>query len=430
MKKIRVLAVSNTVWSNQNSFGLTYNALFNGLEDIFEFANIYCNYGVPENECVTTYCQITEKSIVERLKNKTAGVCRVFDAVNASERACCLDGTETSKYKKLKKRRFMLSMWARDLVWKNGLKDMSEIIDFVKDFKPDVIFTPMYYMFHTNKILQTVIKVAGVPVISYISDDIYRTENFISSPFYAVDRVFKRHTLRHSISMCDMLYVACEAQKKEYEKLFGKPCKVLVKPAEDVCAVASAEKDIDKRLFVYAGNLGTKRWKTVADVGLKVFENGGVLRVFSATPITKRVEKIFNRSGIDFRGSVSSAVAASECARADVLLYAEGFDKMSVALTKYSVSTKISTYLLSGKMILAVGSDKNEMIRYLSDNKAAIVADCNKDIVGAVNASMKDNFSLIENARKCAEKDFGKIKIQQMIKSDIMDIAGKRGGLI
>ncbi|MBE7064499.1 MAG: glycosyltransferase family 4 protein [Ruminococcaceae bacterium] len=427
MKKIKVLTVSNTAWSNQNSFGITYNALFDGLDDIFEFANIYCNYGVPENNCVTKYCQITEKSIIARLRNKKDEMCCIFDAENAVENALCLDCAESNKYKNIKKRRLQLSLWARDLVWKKGLKDMSAIIDFVNEFKPDIIFTPMYYMFHTNRILQVVIKTANVPVIAYISDDIYRTEKFICSPLYAVDRLFKRRTLRRSISMCDMLYVACESQKNEYEKIFGKLCKVLVKPAEDISVALSAEKDSNKRIFVYAGNLGTKRWKTVVQVGRSVSQNGGVLRVFSATPVTKRIGKIFEKSGIDFRGAVRSDVASLECANADVLLYAEGFDKMSASLTKYSVSTKIPTYLLNGKLILAVGSDKIEIIKYLSDHNAAIVATQRCDIATAVKASMKDDLNLIKNARECAENDFNKAEIQKILKSDILSFAGKRG---
>lgn len=430
MKKIKVLTVSNTAWSDQNSFGLTYNALFDGLENDFEFANIYCNYGVPENNCVTEYCQITEKSIISRLRNKTDKKCYVFNSEDAGEKALCLNDEEFSKYKNIRKRRWQLSLWARDFVWKKGLKDMSEIVNFVNEFKPDIIFTPMYYMFHTNKILQTVINTAKVPVISYISDDIYRTGHLVCSPFYAVDRFFKRRTIRRSVSMCDMIYVACEGQKREYEKLFGKPCKVLVKPAEAVFDVSDVKKDTEKRLFVYAGNLGTSRWKTVAEAGRYIYENGGILRVLSATPVTQKVVSIFAANGIDFIGSVSSDNAALECAKADVLLYAEGFDKMSVSLTKYSVSTKISTYLSSGKLILAVGSDELEIIKYLSGNRAAIVAVNKSDIALAVKTSMKENETLVKNARECAEKDFNKGMIQRMLKSDILSFVRKSGGAI
>ena len=207
MKKIRVLTVSNTVWSNQNSFGLTYNALFDGLEDTFEFANIYCNYGVPENNCVKDYCQITEKSILSQIKNKKEKMCRIFNKQNATEVSSVLSAGEANRLKTVKKSRLQFSLWVRDLVWKKGLRDMSEIVDFVNKFNPDILFTPMYYMFHTNRILQTVIKTANVPVIAYISDDIYRTESYLDFPFAMIDRFFKKKDYK-KINI-DVRYALC-----------------------------------------------------------------------------------------------------------------------------------------------------------------------------------------------------------------------------
>lgn len=428
MNKIKILTVSNTAWSDENSFGLTYNALFEGLEDTFEIANIYCNYGTPQNSCVERYCQITEKSILESLKNKKNKRCRVFFRGD-EEQATALDDGEVKAWNNIKKRRFQISMWMRDLVWKKGLCDMTQIIDFVRDFKPDVIFTPMYYIFHTNQILQTVIKTADVPVLSYISDDIYRTTKFPSSPFYALDRLMKRRTIKKSISMCDALYVACEEQASEYEKIFGKNCKVLRKPAEKNTVCENDEPCREKVSFVYAGNLGTGRANTVNAIGKCISENGGVLKVYSATPVRTSIKRKFAENGIDYRGHVPSKVAEQECRRADVLLYAEGFGRKDIALTKYSVSTKFSGYLFSGKIILAVGPKDIYTISYLKHENAAVVADCQSDFESAVRACIKNDMAVVKNAMRCAERDFDKEKIQQMLKADILDLVGKRGDL-
>jgi len=429
MNKIKILTVSNTAWSDENSFGLTYNALFGGLEDNFEFANIYCNYGVPRNSCVKKYCQITEKTIIESLKNKKAKICRVFDCGDEAQ-AEVLGDEEAKARNNIKKRRLQLSMWARDLVWKQGLCDMSEIIDFVNDFKPDVIFTPMYYMFHTNKILQAVIKAAGVPVISYISDDIYRTTKFVYSPLYAIDRLLKRRTIAKSVSMCDMIYTACEEQAEEYKKIFGKKCKVLRKPAEKSLLCENKGHSGEKVSFVYAGNLGTGRAETVNAIGRCISENGGVLKVYSATPVTNSVKKKFKKNGIDYRGYISSAVAEKECRMSDVLLYAEGFGRKAVALTKYSVSTKFSGYLCSGKIILAVGPETIHTVKYLKRENAAVVVSCREDFDRAVKECMKDSMTVINNALLCAERDFNKENIQRMLKADILGIVGERGDCV
>lgn len=428
MSKIRILTVSNTSWSDENSFGLSYNSLFDGLEEYFEFANVYCNYGVPKNSCVSQYCQITEKTIIENIKNKKQKKCRIFNQADADENSSVLSPDESNTQNNIKKRRLQLSMWARDIVWKKGLRDMSEIVGFVKVFSPDIIFTPMYYMFHTNKILQTIIASVSVPVISYISDDIYRTTKFPCSPLYAIDRFFKRKTIKKSILMCNMLYVACEEQALEYEKLFGKKCKVLRKPAENTVCFDDYSGDLnDRKIFLYAGNLGAGRADVVARTGKCVSSNGGVLRVYSATPITQKTKKLFQKCGIDYRGHVSYEVAEDECRKADVLLYVEGFGKKSVALTKYSVSTKFSGYLCSGKLILAVGHQNIHTIKYLTDEKAAVVAAKESDICCAVKACMNPNKMIIQNAQSCAKRDFDKVHIQKMLIEDIYYLAGKWG---
>ncbi|MBQ8164254.1 MAG: hypothetical protein IJZ94_00355 [Clostridia bacterium] len=425
MKKIKILTVSNTAWSDDNSFGLTYNSLFDGTEDYFEFANIYCNYGVPKNNCVKKYCQITEKTILKNIKNKNEKKCIVFDAENAERKAVALSGGEIKKYRNLKKKRFQISLWARDLIWKKGLKDTSEIVDFVKNFSPDIIFTPMYYMFHTNKILQTVINAAGVPAVAYISDDIYRIKKFLCSPLYAIDRLLKRKTIKKSIDLCDMLYVVCDEQKVAYEKEFNKPCKILRKPAEKLSEIVETISGGCKKLFVYAGNLGTGRWKTVAAAGKVIAENGGVLRVFSATPVAGKVVKLFKKKGVDYRGYVSAEKADEECRNSDVLVYAEDFGSKAVALTHFSVSTKFSSYLKSGKTILAAGPGEISAIAYLRREKAAIVAGSPEDFDKAVKECMKNDNRYVQNALMCAKRDFDKDKIQKMLKADIVKLAAR-----
>lgn len=429
MKKIKILTVSNTVWSNENSFGITYNSLFDGLEDSFEFANIYCNYGIPENNCVKKYCQITEKTIIDSLKKQNKK-CRIFDAENAASKAVALASGDADKHRNLKKHRLQISMWARDLVWKKGLRDMSDIVDFVKSFKPDIIFTPMYYMFHTNKILQEVIKTAKVPVIAYISDDIYRTRKFLCSPFYAFDRVLKRKTIKKTIELCDMLYVACDEQKAVYEKEFGKICKVLRKPADKSSEFFVNISNNNKRTFLYAGNLGADRWKTIAEMGKVVKVNGGILHVYSASPISNKIKNVFEKKYIDYKGYVSPEKVSEERKKADILVYAEGFSSKSIGLTHFSVSTKFSEYLLSGKTILAAGSRELSAIRYLKSENAAVIAESRDDLERAVKACMQCDNTYVKNAFICAERDFDKEKIQEMLKTDILNIAGKRGDIL
>jgi hypothetical protein len=65
---VRILVISNTPWRDDNSFGNSYTSIFKGIKKI-ELANIYCNYGAPDNDLVAHHFQITEKSLIHNLLN-------------------------------------------------------------------------------------------------------------------------------------------------------------------------------------------------------------------------------------------------------------------------------------------------------------------------------------------------------------------------
>ena len=108
-------------------------------------------------------------------------------------------------------------------------------------------------------------------------------------------------------------------------------------------------------------------------------------------------------------------------------MYAEGFGLKDIAMTKYSVSTKLPVYLGSAKLILAAGPEEIHAIKYLKHEKAAIVASDKNDFMSAVKKCFNVNADLLKNANYCAEHDFNKECIQKLLKDDIIRIAMKRG---
>ena len=82
---MKVLVFSGTPWSSDNSFGNTFSNLFSGLEDV-EIANIYCKYGQPDTAVVSRCFQMTEKSLLQNLKNRKSPPGReVFPTERADE---------------------------------------------------------------------------------------------------------------------------------------------------------------------------------------------------------------------------------------------------------------------------------------------------------------------------------------------------------
>ena len=75
---MRILVISNTPWANDNSFGNSFSNIFEGIPDL-QFANIYLRYGQPENHFDMCFFQITERSLLQNLKNsKELSGIRIF----------------------------------------------------------------------------------------------------------------------------------------------------------------------------------------------------------------------------------------------------------------------------------------------------------------------------------------------------------------
>ena len=67
---MKVLILSNTPWREDNSFGNSFSNIFGNIPNL-EIANIFFKYGEPDNNIVKRYFQITEKSLINNLKDKT-----------------------------------------------------------------------------------------------------------------------------------------------------------------------------------------------------------------------------------------------------------------------------------------------------------------------------------------------------------------------
>ena len=67
---MKILVLSSTPWSNDNSFGNSFSNIFEGITDV-EIANIACRPGMPTSCVVKRYFQITEKALIRNLKDSS-----------------------------------------------------------------------------------------------------------------------------------------------------------------------------------------------------------------------------------------------------------------------------------------------------------------------------------------------------------------------
>jgi len=422
--------MSSTPWDNSNSFGNSYTNLFENIDET-EIANIYCRPGMPDNNIVGKYFQMTEKTLISNLKNKNnpSGKEISFDPSSATT----LSEKEQKSFDTVRKKRLQVFLWLRELIWKVGRWKSPELIKFIDEFDPDLIFQPIYFSSHLCDITLFIKRHCKKPMVGYVSDDCYTLRQFSLSPLYWINRILVRRKVGKVIRNCDLLYVISDIQKREYEKIFNKECKILTK-----CSDFTSEPDI-KRIhplplkLVYTGNLGAGRWKSLSLVSKAVGElnkegNKAVFDIYSATPLSDKMKKAFAYNGTSFKGAVSSKEVDLIQSDADILVHAEGLDLKSRLQVHQSFSTKIVDYLYKARAILAVGTEDEASIDYLIKNDCAVVCSDYEQIHTNLLKIISNEEILNElsfKAYNCGRKNHSSQRIKTMLKNDLKRISEK-----
>ncbi len=426
---MRILVLSSTPWSNDNSFGNTFSNIFEGIDDI-EVANIACRPGVPTSYVVKRYFQITEKALIKNLFNKSVPT-GIEINLNVTEK---IDKTFSENIKARTfgaKRRWRILFWMQNLLWAMGRWKSRELINFIDDFKPDLIFQPIYFSTYLNDIVKFIKKHTNVPMIGYISDDCYTLKQFSFSLLYWISRLYTRRKVKRTIEQCEVLYVISNVQKREYEKIFTPPCKVLTK-----CADFSDERKPDFKepkevlKIVYAGNISSGRYEILSELAKaiekinsdsKKFE----LSIYTMTPLTKKQKRVLLTESVHLYPPVSYTKIREIQKNSDILLHCEGFSLKEKLAVHQSFSTKIVDYLEINRCILAIGDDYCASIQYFIENKCGAVA-TKKEEIETELLKLYNNRELLksyaEKGWESGKKHHHKPIMQNMVKQDLNNL--------
>ncbi|MBC9785833.1 glycosyltransferase [Heliobacterium chlorum] len=421
---MRILVLSNTPWSTDNCFGNSFSNIFGGISGI-EIANIYCRYGQPNNPIVKKYYQITEKSLIKNLINrKNPSGSEIKDLGQSFS----LDESGQKVFNYLRNNRSQFYFWARDFIWAIGRWRSEKLKKFIRDFNPDIIFQPLYYSLYLNRIALFLKEFTGVPLVCYVSDDVYTLRQLSFSPLYWIDRFMKRRIIKRLVNQCERIYVISDIQKREYEKCFHKECRILTKGADFSCYPREKHNIHRPLKLAYTGNVGGGRWRSLHRMGrvLSEINKDGVkaqLYIYSMTPLTKRMKKaMHDEKSIFFMGGVSSEVVPAIQSDADVLVHVEPTDLRGRLQVHQSFSTKIVDYLHSNRCIFAVGTPDVASIDYLIKNEAGVVATTEQEIYDRLSELLAHPEIIHEYAKRawnCGSRNHQINIIQEQLYEDL-----------
>ena len=434
---MRILMLSPYPWCKNNSFGNSYSSIFGKVGDI-EIAHIFFLDGIPDYEPnVKRYYKIPESQVM-------SSACRFWENIDgvgyeltfAPETAGPQDKKEEKKkssiYQKMlafgKRKHWTFMFLARELTWKIGKINYDRMMVFVNDFKPDIFFLPYNHIYYTNRLALYIKQHTDVPMVLEMAMDHYSLKRVSWSPVFWIDRFVKRAMIRKLVGESEMMFVISKKLKEEMERDLHIPCRVLYKTPDESRAYqpyTPGGNGIIKYLFT--GNIYANRWKTLAMLAEELRRHGGgKLDIYTATPISKEMDRFLNIDGVsEIHAPVSQEDVIALQNNADVLVHAEAFDKYNKSLVRCAISTKIMDYLSVGRCILAVGPSDISSIEYLADNDLALIANNEQqisEVVRMINADHSVITKYAERGRGYATKKLVASKMRQDLYNDLQAV--------
>lgn len=425
-KKLKVLVVLGNCWNTNNSIGNSYANIFSGTDQELEIATLYCSGGVVNDSTVKHAYRITDKEVLMSILGSKKSVGSQVEVQNLVGTGETLNSAEKQLLSFARVLQWKIFFWGQELVWLLGKWNNRGFQEFVKNFAPDVVFVQIYPRIHMSRVELAVKKLTNAPMFAYVSDDAYTLKSFSLSPCFWLDRLLTRGHVKKVIDASEQLYVISDVQKKDYDAIFHKDCRVLTKGFEFSQMPACETPSKPYQLF-YAGNIGCKRWKSLEKIGRaiqKINQNKQQmeLTIYTATPITPKMKKALNIPGcIKTAGRISYEEVMQRQQQADILLHVEPTDLRNKFSAYHGFSTKIVDYMQTGKPILAYGLEMQASIAHLKENDAALLATNEEELEQILNRICENEQLLSEYGKKaweCGKKHHNIKSLQRMLLDD------------
>ena len=378
---MRVLIISHEVWSENNNGGNVLSNIFSDFDA--EFAQIYCSPGVPNNKLCKRYFQLTDKMVLNGIgRNHKVGQKVSYDEYPHQLEANIVSDVEEKKwyFSIFKKYRFSIFTTIRELLWKVAPWKSKELENFILDFNPDIIFAPCYSHLFMLRLDRYVKNIAKVNMVSYISDDSYSLRQFNLSPFYWMNRLLSRVSIKKTFKEYCLVYTMTDEQFNELKQALGANMKLLRK-AGDFSKECKKVNVNDPIRIVYAGGIYINRWKILAQIGdeiRKINKDGIKIRldIFTQNTVSNKQRELLNDDiNIFLHPAISQNELVNVYKSSDIALHVESFELKYRLITRLSFSTKIVDCLASTCAVMAISWKEHAGLKYLRKEDAAICID-------------------------------------------------------
>jgi glycosyltransferase involved in cell wall biosynthesis len=316
-----------------------------------------------------------------------------------------------------------------------GINDASPLVlpkalrDWVRQFSPDVIYSPLGSI-RVMKLLLAIAEISDRPIVPHFMDD-WPLTMYSGSFLLGYPRRVLRRCLAHIFQRSPFGLCIGEEMAQEYQQRYGMTFGHVMNCVDEACFIEPKPRKSKRPSVSYIGRLHLDRWQPLVTIGRAAIELGYEMRIFAPAEDLQTCAGHFRDIDDIKLGSLPPAEVFGELQRADVLVHVESFDPAIIAYTRFSVSTKIPQYMAAGKPILAYGPEQLASMGVIRRANAGVVIgrDELEPVRTALTALLDDQsygLRLAKNGYSYARTYYAKDAVQERFRALLAQAAAAR----
>lgn len=378
-----ILIIGTVPYSNNNQ-SRAFDTYFKNF-DSKNLAQIFSSPQTPDfGHCDYLY-QITDVTVLKntfRIKKK-AGIKYDF-TINENNNIAA--SSEIIKKRRLisflyrlGKNKNSINHLLRGFIWRKKNWLTEDLIKWVEDFKPDLVFIAFSDDFFILQIGLYFAEKYDIPIISAIGDDYYFNNKFSLNPLYHIyRRKYKKLVNKVMKYKGENIYIS-DKIKERYDSFFHKNGEVIY-VSSDIKRLPFTPINKEQINFIYSGNLRLGRYRSILEISsaLEEMSSKYIINIFSNEQSKKIIKRLKKCRNIKYCGYVKYEELITQLKKCDFSIIVEGKRSKDIDKTRYSLSTKVGDSIALGKPILIYGNEESGAIGFFKKNRCLLVANTPK----------------------------------------------------
>ena len=252
-----------------------------------------------------------------------------------------------------------------------------KLLKFIDEYNPNIIYSQL-----ANPVVISLVSslhhARKVPIVLYIQDDWPKVIGKMGIFQFFLSRKFDRE-FRNLINKASVLIGISTAMCGEYKKRYGREFLPFSNPIETEKWLVYSKTNWQAGSpfkILYAGRIGRVNTQAIFDLcqAIRKLKSRGLdlrLEIYSKDVDFAKAKK----NKISDVANINNPLAHEEMPRLlasqDLLFLPLDFGRKNILYTQYSMSTKISEYMISGTPILIYASPKTALYKYAEAEKFA-----------------------------------------------------------